>query len=114
MAKRKPKTQHMLVNFELESDQRCVALAQLGMSSAFISEETGLSGSQIYYRLTKAKKAEGYEAGHTYRSEWKNGSSFAARTVINSLGQQLKADAERRLPKLFVKATARISPEGQH
>ena len=109
MAKTK-KQAHVLVNFELDADLQCVVLAQMGMSSAYIAEETGLSHNQITYRLTKAKKAEGYKAGHTYRSEWKSGSSFAARTVINSLGPQLKEDAEKRLPKLFEKPTARIAP----
>lgn len=99
-----------VITFELEQDRRCVVLAQLGLSNAYIAEETGLSENQVTGRLFKAKKAEGYEKGHTYRSEWRHGTSSAARTAINALGPQLSADAEKRLPKLFERPTARVSP----
>jgi orotate phosphoribosyltransferase-like protein len=112
MATRK-KITRLLVNFEHEVHRRAVALAQQGMSSAFIAEETGLTANQISYALTKAKIAEGYKAGHTYRTEWRNGTSFAARETLKSLTPILMQDAERRLPKLFEKPTARISLEGK-
>ena len=102
-----------IITFELEQDRRCVVLAQLGMSSKMISEETGLTENQVVGRIFKAKKAEGYKSGHTYRSEWRSGTSSAARTVINSLGPQLDADVEKRLPKLFERPTARVSPSNK-
>ena len=114
MAKRKlvqTITKHTKVDFELDQYNRCVALAQLGMSSAFITEETGLSEGQIVYALTKAKRAEGYKSGHTYRTEWKNGTSSAARQMVSSVGTQLAEDARKRLPKLFERATAVVKED---
>lgn len=113
MAKPRKKTARLVWNFESEAQQRIIALAQLGRSSAYIEAETGFSPIQISYGLTKAKKGEGYAAGHTYRSEWKNGTSFAAREVEQSLMPILMKDAEKRLPKLFEKPTALVSPEGR-
>jgi hypothetical protein len=107
MAKKKTLSRP-LVSFELDADIEVVALAQLGMSNRMIEAETGFTSNQIMYRLSKAKKGEGYQPGHTYRSEWKNGTSFAARQTINSLGAILKEDARKRLPKLFERPTARV------
>lgn len=113
MAKPRKKTARLMWNFEPEAQRRIIVLAQLGRSSAYIEAETGFSPKQIMYALSKAKNKEGYESGHTYRSEWRNGTSFAAREVEQSLGPILMADAEKRLPKLFEHPTARMSPDNK-
>jgi len=92
---------------------RAVALAQVGMSNKMIGDELGLTPSQVQYKLSQAKTREGYEPGQTYRSEWKAGTSFAARTVVNSIVHELEADAEKRLPTLFEHPTPRVSPIGR-
>jgi len=90
-----------LVTFESEADIEAVALAQLGLTNKVIEEATGLSNHQINYRLFKAKSAEGYDIGHTYRSEWRNGTGEAVRSVMSSLVPVLKKDVKATLPKLF-------------
>jgi hypothetical protein len=102
-----------LVTFQDAADIETICLAELGLSTRCIQDSTGLSPNQISYRLFKAKKAEGYESGHTYRSEWRNGTGQAVRAVMNSLVPSLRKDAKSRLPELFEHPTPEISPNGK-
>lgn len=89
------------ITFTDPSDVTVVVLAQLGRSTAYIMEQTGLSECQIAYRLQKAKTAEGYDKGHTYRSEWRNGTGAAARMIETTYVPSLSRQVKGKLPKLF-------------
>jgi len=97
----KTQTNRHPITFQDSADIECVCLAQLGLSNAAISESTNLTSNQITYRLRKAKVAEGYETGHTYRSEWRNGTGQAVRQVINTLVPSLRKENRKHLPGLF-------------
>lgn len=96
------------VTFELDEQIEAVALAQLGFSNAYIASKTGLGKGQIQYLLTKAKTAERYKSGVTYRSTYKDGTSAVARAVIKGWALTLKSNARQRLPKLFERPTAEV------
>jgi len=98
-----------LVNFESATDLEAVVLARLGLSTNFIKEQTGLSGGQISYRLRKGKDLEGYGKGHTYRSEWRNGTGHLVRDAITMMVPVLRKEAKATLPKLVQHPTPEVS-----
>jgi len=89
------------IKFTDVRDIECVVLAQLGWSTAAILAEVDLTKCQIAYRLTKAKNADGYEKGHTYRSEWRNGTSRVARAVMSQWLSPLRTACLRRMKGKF-------------
>src|SRR5262245_66141899 len=78
-------TNHQRITFESPQDIEVIAMAQLGFSTKAIMQQVNLTPGQITYRLTKGKLAEGYQPHHTYRSEWRNGTSPAAQSVLNRM-----------------------------
>lgn len=96
------------ITFEDAQDIEVVALAQLGFSTKFIMSCTPLSEHQISYRLNKGKVAQGYEKGHTYRSEWRNGTGKVAQSMMATLLPGLRKNVSKDLPKFFVKPTAEV------
>jgi hypothetical protein len=70
------------VTFTLSSaDLETVVLAKLGLGTAAIGRDTGLTPCQIRYRLTKAKLVDGLPAGKGYISTYRDGTSWVARQV---------------------------------
>lgn len=103
------KTNRHKITFEDTKDIEVIVLAQLGRSTESIREATGLSESQIQYRLHKAKTAEGYHKGHTYRSEWKSGTGEMAQAVANVFLPKGRVRVSRTLPPLFEHPTPEVS-----
>jgi hypothetical protein len=97
------------VNFENQDDLEVVVLAKLGMSNAYIAEQTNLNDGQISYRLTKAKKLQGYHKGHTYRSEWRNGTGDLVRAVLTSVVPSIREEAKAVLPGMIHHPTPEVS-----
>ena len=98
-----------VVNFENATDLETVVLAKLGLSGKYIAEQTGLSPSQITYRLSKGKGLEGYSKGHTYRGEWRNGTGTLVRDAITMMVPHLRKEAKATLPKLVQHPTPEVS-----
>lgn len=98
--------------FTSESEIEAIALAQLCQSNRRIANLTGFRDGQVTYLLGKAKRLEGYENFHTYRSEWRDGSGKLVGQVINSVLPQLKDKAGERLPKLITHPAPKISEAG--
>lgn len=57
-----------------DDDLRCVFYAKMGFATQMISENTGLTTSQVAYRLRRAR---------VYRKDYRNGSSDMAQRVID-------------------------------
>lgn len=67
-----------------QSDFLCVVLAAIGLSTQAISQRTGLTESQVMYRLAKA---EGERKGgeQTARTAYRNGQGTIATQIITSV-----------------------------
>jgi hypothetical protein len=96
------------ITFEDAEDIEAIALAQMGFSNKFIKQSVSLSECQINYRLTKGKKAEGYEKGVGYRSMWRNGTSRLAQDMITTTLPGIRRKVGRDLPKHFVHPTPEV------
>lgn len=97
------KTQKHLITFSnISSDEvEAVALAKAGRSTRRIAAVTGLTVAQVNYRVTKAKKLDGFKRGHGYRTAWKDGTSEEARAYDSMFMPQIKARTVRSLaPKI--------------
>jgi hypothetical protein len=79
--KRRPKAVNFLTNGD---DHVCVLLASLGFSTAYICKRTGLSESQVTYRIQKAGLTL---ANHMSRSDFRNGSSPFSDLVLGAARQ---------------------------
>ncbi len=97
--------------FASEAEIEAIALAQLGQSNRRIVRSTGIADGSVSYILGKAKRLEEYEKGHTYRSEWRDGSGKLVNQVINQVLPQLKEKASERLPKLITHPAPKVAPE---
>jgi hypothetical protein len=106
------KSKRIKWTFERTEQLEMIALAQLGLGNEAIREETGLSNGEITYGLHKAKALEGYDSGHTYRSEWRRGTGKVVRQVMKTLAPSLRRDAKATLPPLIVHPTPEIVPHG--
>ena len=95
------KPKRKAVTFLDPTDIEVVALAKLGGSSAMISERTGLSMSQITYRVTKAKIGEGMEKGNGYRTDWRNGTSPYYQLMSKAILPKIRATVRAELPFKF-------------
>src|SRR5262252_4912459 len=104
------KTRHT-VNFLDPADVEAVALAQLGFNNEAIQRHANLTDSQIQYRLTKAKNAEGYAKGTGYRSTWRDGTSEVARSIANHYIPGLRKEVRRTLPTHFMHPPGEISQQ---
>lgn len=102
------KTRHR-ITYELETDIVTVALASMGRSTKQIQRATGLSASQITYRLAKAKRGEGMSEG--YRTAWRNGTSETARLIEETFLGSVKDHVADVLPPLFKRPPAQVSPQ---
>lgn len=100
-AQARPKSRHKIV-FDRDTDIEAVVLAQLGYSTHLIKERTGLSDSQIVYRLGKAKRAEGLPVGEGFRTQWRAGTSTMARTILATYAPRMRREVRKTLPSKFV------------
>lgn len=80
------KTKPMRVTWTSDDELRCAILAGMGFSTKFIMAETGLTPSQVTYRLHKAaiKRAD-YRNGDSAMAERMLGYVPASRQAIRSL-----------------------------
>lgn len=101
-------THRWLLNTEAEIE--AIALAELGQSNQRIVETTGLTDGSVSYLLGKAKRLEGYQKYHTYRSEWRNGTGGVVQSVMPLVLQKLKDRAADRLPKLITHPAPQVAP----
>lgn len=106
-AKEKQITHRHKITYELDQDVRVVVLAEMGRSTKHITHLTGLSESQVNYRLTKAKRAEGLKQG--YRTGWREGTSAAAQMADKLLSGRLQARVQTELPPLFTKPKIKVT-----
>lgn len=67
------KTKPIRVTWTGDDELRCAILAGMGFSTKFIMEETGLTQSQISYRLNK---------GQIKRKDYRDGQSAVAERVL--------------------------------
>ena len=69
-------TRALKVSFsESETDRRVATLAEFGMSTKFICEETGLTPCQVSYRLNKAQ---------IKRRDYRDGKNAVAEIILTS------------------------------
>lgn len=95
------RTRHkILFDGRVALDVTVVSMAMMGMSTKAIAQETGLSLSQVSYRILKAQHGEGIEKG--YRYAWRNGTSPYCLAVKNTLLPRFGEHVRTSLPKLFV------------
>lgn len=87
------------VTFTEPSDIEVVVRGMLGQGTAAIMAATGLSASQVQYRLTKAKLADGLPSGHGYRRQWRDGTSPLSRQILGAMAPRLRVETRDRLPK---------------
>lgn len=73
-------TTHVPVDFNRRDDFLCCYLASIGMSTNLICEKTGLTKSQVAYRLKKVQ---------VKRADYRHGRTAVARTLIGTAGRQL-------------------------
>lgn len=66
-------TKPLRVHWTSDEDLQCAILAALGFSTQMIAERTGLTNSQITYRLKKAA---------IKRADYRNGESAMAQRVL--------------------------------
>jgi len=97
----KKRTHPHRITFLDPTDLEVVVLAKLGRSTVYIQSVTGLTHSQIHHRLAKAKNGEGYQKGHTYRSEWRDGTGALARQIENRFLPQTRTETAKKLQGLF-------------
>lgn len=93
------------VDFVLnESDYHAATLASIGFSDTVIEAQTGLTRSQIQYRLSTARARLGLEK--IRRADYRNGVSttaaFIMRTACSHVTRDIRAEV-RALPKLVRK-----------
>lgn len=67
------KTKPIRVTWTSDDELRCAILAGMGFSTQFIMEETGLTQSQVTYRLNKAQ---------IKRADYRNGGSAMAERMM--------------------------------
>ncbi len=91
---------HVLVTFQGVSDATALAYAKLGASTRMIRQVTGLSESQVIYRLSKAKRVEGHQ--HGYRVAWRNGESAEFKQVADDMMKVMVRDIQRSLPQQII------------
>lgn len=85
------KTKPIRVTWTNDDELRCAILAGMGFSTKFIMEETGLTQSQIGYRLKK---------GQIKRRDYRDGQSAVAERVLGFM--PASKQAIRGLMKLEV------------
>lgn len=93
------KTQPVRVTFARSEDAIALALAELGASTKLIRQQTGLTESQVTYRLHKAKGLEKKKKG--YRVAWRDGDSDLFRRVQRDYLVVTMKDIQRKLPVLI-------------
>lgn len=74
-----PRPVHYISNVD---DRMCAILGAMGFATSFIQRETGLTPSQITYRLKKAG---------IRRIDYRNGTSRAAKLIVRHSRQRLDA-----------------------
>jgi hypothetical protein len=88
---------HRRVDFYDEvDDHRCILLASLGFSTRYICEQTGLSASQVTYRLKKAGLTTENKAS---RMDFRNGVSPMAKIVLGQVRQAADEQLTKHLKK---------------
>ena len=85
MSKAKPRRVDFL---NIQTDLQVLILGRLGFSTEFIARRTGLSWGQVLYRLNK---------GDTRRSDYRDGSSREATTVIDAVQKTVTHDLKTEL-----------------
>ena len=74
--------------FTTDRDREAARLGEKGFSTQYITQETGLSSSQVQYRLNKAG---------IKRADFRNGLTIAARKVAR---EPMSAALDRRIDRL--------------
>lgn len=88
------------ITFTDTADVECIVLAQFGMSSRLIHDETGLTPAMISYRLHKVKEGE-LPKGVGFRTAWREGTSETARYVLRRMTPRVRSQRQRTLPIRF-------------
>ena len=91
------------VTFEDPDDQEALIQAQIGIGNREISRVTGLSGSQITYRLSQAKRRLGRE--HGFRVDWRNGNHPLFKRMLSDYSAIMRKEIERRIVPQIVHPT---------
>lgn len=82
------------VVFEAVNDVECACLALLGQTTSAIARETGLSESQVQYRVSKAG---------IKRWDFRNGRSTLAREMIERCYGSAQKEVEHQIAPKFAK-----------
>ena len=105
----KHKSKHkILFDGRIALDVTVVSMAMLGMTTKAIAKATGLSPSQVSYRIIKAQKAEGVDNG--YRGAWRSGSCPYCQQVKKIMMPKFSAHVRGTLPKMFTTPAVEASP----
>jgi len=106
LAKRAKRMHTHRVVFSSQSLEETVAsLAQLGASNECISQETGLSHSQVQYRISKA---QGY-VKKRFRQEWRQGQGIFRNVLRTHLGSARKYVQSKIAPAFLPLAAHRLN-----
>lgn len=93
-------TRHKIVyDGSIVGDIEVVMLAMSGMTTKAIAQETGLSPTQVQYRISKAQRGEGLEIG--YRAQWRSGSSPWLKQFRRVVQPAMAHHIKTTLPKKF-------------
>ncbi len=105
----KYKSKHkILFDGRIALDVTVVSMAMMGMTTKAIAKATGLTPSQVSYRIIKAQKAEGVDDG--YRGAWRSGSSPYCQQVKRIMLPKFSAHVRTTLPKMFITPPVEASP----
>jgi hypothetical protein len=94
------------------ADVMALAMAKVGASDTAIKKKCFLSGSQISYRLAKAKRMENRNKG--YRVAYRNGESPEFKRIMTDYLDVIELDITRKLPKLLMRPPAEFAPTNGH
>lgn len=93
----------------VEEDVTVVMMAMAGLTTAAIAQATGLTMSQVQYRISKAQWAEGVAVG--YRAQWRAGTSSLFQRFQKTVAPSLRRHVQQELPKFFAKPAMEVSPK---
>jgi hypothetical protein len=91
------------VDFHANGDDfSCVLLASIGLTTAAIAQQTGLTEGQVLYRLALAERENKSRGRKSARIQYRQGKSAICRIVINQLTARsslVKKTIEKRLDR---------------
>lgn len=92
------RTRHK-ITFADSQDRSALLWGQIGIGNREIQRRSGMTDSQINYRLAKGKKGLGLE--HGFRVEWRNGNHPLLEKIMKEYAHVMIKEIERKLVPQF-------------